>query len=1132
MPRIFDNIDEKLLPALTNTLVVSERADFCVGYFNLRGWKQLDSQIEQWSGEDSACCRLLVGMHILPHEELRCALSLVCDNQAIDNQEAVRLKKKMAEEFRDQIAMGIPTNNDEAGLRRLANQIRQRKVRVKLFLRHPLHAKLYLLFRQDYNNPITGFLGSSNLTSAGLSNQGELNIDVTDHDACQKLAQWFEDRWNDKWCLDISDELVQIIDESWAGEELALPYHVYLKMAYHLSQEARAGLSEFQLPKEFRDKLFDYQTAAVKIAAHHLNKRGGVLVADVVGLGKTLTACAIARIFQDDQFLETLIICPKNLVKMWQDHVDRYRMIAKVLSVSQAINELPNLRRYRIIVLDESHNLRNRETKTYRVIHDYITKNDSRCILLTATPYNKTYLDLSSQLRLFVPEDADLGIRPERKLQEPGGEVEFIRRHQCPVRSLAAFEKSDYTEDWQELMRLFMVRRTRSFIMNNYSKLDLGNNRPYLLLDDGTKSYFPLRVTRTAKFQVNDADRNDQYARLYAPDVVTAVASLELARYGLGNYLTPLPADPPTQKEEKAIRDLGRAGKRLMGFCRTNLFKRLESGGMTFLQSISRHIMRNFVFIHALENGQPIPIGTQDVELFDTRMVDEDSESNTNILIGQEDEPSQEIDKVSNGHPHEEDWYRRRAEAIYKIYEEHYKNRFSWLRPSLFISDLKESLLKDAKVLLAVLKQCGDWNADRDAKLLSLLSLLTEKHPGEKILVFTQFADTVRYLEAELKKRGLMDFAGVTGDSADPTELAWRFSPNSNNKRDQVSANNELRVLIATDVLSEGQNLQDCAIIVNYDLPWAIIRLIQRAGRVDRIGQKSEEILCYSFVPADGVERIIRLRARVRQRLRENAEVVGTDESFFEDDLTDNQLRDIFTEQSGLLDGQEDDEVDLASYAYQIWKNAIDSEPSLMKRIPEMPNVTFATKAHQPTVRGPRGVLVYMRTAEGTDALAWMDEQGNSVTQSQLQILKAAECRSDTPALPRHEHHHALVKAGVEHLVKEEKSIGGQLGRPSGARFKVYERLKRYAASVEGTLFAPPDLPKVLDEIYRFPLRQTATDTLNRVLKSGISDESLADMVINMRNEDKLCLVQEEAERHEPRLICSMGLFGDGGTHE
>ncbi len=270
--------------------------------------------------------------------------------------------------------------------------------------------------------------------------------------------------------------MVAVIEESWASENLVPPYYVYVKMAYHLAQEARAGLSEFKIPREFGNRLFEFQTAAVKIAAHHLNKRGGVLIGDVVGLGKTLMAAAVARIFEEDQNLETLIICPKNLVPMWEDYCYTYRMRAKVLSITRVINELPELRRYRLVVIDESHNLRNTDGKRYRVLKDYIERNGSKCILLSAAPYNKNYLDLSGQLGLFLDTDKDIGIRPERLLREIG-ETEFIRRHQCSVRSLAAFEKSAYPDDWRELMRLYMVRRTRSFIQDNYAKTDPETDR-------------------------------------------------------------------------------------------------------------------------------------------------------------------------------------------------------------------------------------------------------------------------------------------------------------------------------------------------------------------------------------------------------------------------------------------------------------------------------------------------------------------------------------------------------------------------------------------------------------------------------------------------------------------------------
>ena len=150
MPQVFDNISLPLLPALQGALRLSSNADFCVGYFNLRGWKQLDAHIEHWSQTDGAC-RLLVGMQRAPQDELRDALSLASQDGGMDNQKAVRLKKELAVEFRRQLMFGAPNNEDEKGLRQLARRLREKKVVTKLFLRHPLHAKLYLLFRPDPN---------------------------------------------------------------------------------------------------------------------------------------------------------------------------------------------------------------------------------------------------------------------------------------------------------------------------------------------------------------------------------------------------------------------------------------------------------------------------------------------------------------------------------------------------------------------------------------------------------------------------------------------------------------------------------------------------------------------------------------------------------------------------------------------------------------------------------------------------------------------------------------------------------------------------------------------------------------------------------------------------------------------
>jgi hypothetical protein len=923
VPRIFDNIEKQLLPALTETLKVAERADFCVGYFNLRGWRHLADHVDRWGGGHGQCCRLLVGMHISPSDELRKALRGVDNGELLDNQTALREKRRIAEEFRQQLTFGVPTNSDEATLRQLASQIHAKKLVVKVYLRHALHAKLYLLHRRDANNPVTGFLGSSNLTQAGLAKQGELNVDVLEHDACNKLVAWFEDRWTDRWCIDISPELAEIIDESWAGDRLVAPYHLYLKMAYHLAQEARAGLSEFRIPSVFGNSLFDFQVAAVKIAAHHLNKRGGVLIGDVVGLGKSMMATALAKIFEDDYHTETLVICPKSLVAMWEGYVHRYRLHAKVLPLSKVLSELPEkTRRYRLVLIDESHNLRKKEGKRWRVIRNYVERNESLTVLLSATPYNKTYLDLSAQLALFINEDAEIGIRPEQLLAQLGGEHEFVRRHQCGVRTLAAFEKSEIPEDWRELMRLYMVRRTRGFIMQHYAHQD--ERGKYLLFPDGRKSYFPKRVPRNLTFRIDDTDPADPYCRFYGNSVVNAIDNLVLPRYGIGNYVAPKPEAPPTAEEARTISGLSRAGTRLMGFCRTNLFKRLESAGPAFILSVERHILRNFIVLHALENGLDVPLGTQSAELLDTRYYDEDPDG----LLA-DDEGDEEVDPNAASGLKTEAAFRDRAARAYDVYSGPLKTRFKWLPPAFFLKALAKDLLVDAQALLRVLNACGDWRPEADAKLAALANLISQRHPKEKLLVFTQFADTARYLKTQLAHLGVDRVEEASGRSADPTALARRFSPESNEVRDSVKKSDELRVLIATDVLSEGQNLQDAHIVVNYDLPWAIIRLIQRAGRVDRIGQRSDTILCYSFVPVDGVERLINLRARVRRRLVQNKEVVGSDESFFDDDTDDTPIRDLYTEKSGIFDDEADNEVDLASYAYQIWKNAIDADPSL-----------------------------------------------------------------------------------------------------------------------------------------------------------------------------------------------------------
>lgn len=1127
MAQIYDNIEVKFTKGLQGIIsnLGVKRVDFCVGYFNLRGWNLVVDQIDQLPGDnvyedDKKCfrtCRLLIGMHRPPEELIRQLYS--GEDYIPDSEDVLEAKRKIAEDFRNQLLLGLPTNADQNTLRKLTRQLKEKKVSVKLYLREPLHAKLYLAYRpDDHFNPIPAILGSSNLTYSGLTGNGELNAEFADSDSAKKLSTWFEDRWNDRFCVDITEELILALEESWAAEKDVPPYYIYLKTAYHLSEEARMGVKEFSLSPVFRKELFDFQQTAVKIAARHLHneKRGGAMIGDVVGLGKTITACAIAKLYEDTYGSNTLIICPANLQDMWKKYQKKYDLKADIISMAKPIDP-DNARYYKLIIVDESHNLRNSNGSRYQKIQSLIQKQNSSVLLLTATPYNMDFHDLSNQLKLFLAEDQDLGIRPEMYIKELGGEREFLMKHpEVFIRSIKAFEQSQNVEDWNELMKLFLVRRTRTFIKDNYAKEDPENKRRYLEFPDGTKSYFPDRVPRSLKFPT---EKGDQYSRLYSEEMIGMMESLKLPRYGLIHYISPERTENVTKPERLLIENLSRAGERMMGFCKSTFFKRMDSCGYSFLLTLYHHLLRNAVFMYALDNGLDLPIG--DENALPNDFID-DEDTNISIFGDNPDWP-RPAGRVMAARviPTELSAYEALAKEHYETVK--MKNNVSWLKPEYFKRTLKQQLRKDSETIIEMIKFCGEWNPNTDKKVQALYDLLNKKHGQDKVIVFTQYSDTALYLYAQLKQMGMKHIFYVTGDSKNPTESVGRFSPKSNGY--EVEPDDEYRILIATDVLSEGQNLQDSHVIVNYDMPWAIIRLIQRAGRVDRIGQSAEKIFCYSFFPAEGIEDIIRLRARLNARINENAHVVGSDEVFFEGN--EKNLMNLYNEQSGILDQEDgDSDVDLSSQAYQIWQKAIRSNPKLKEIIPALNDMIYSTKAAAPD--RPDGVITFCRTYNDFDILSWYDRAGNLVSQSQKRILSAMECTAKEPALPQMPDHFDLVRKSVDDIADDVPSAMGILGNRFSTRFRIVQLLENFYAQQTNIFFDVDYKQQVklaIDDIYNYQLIETTKTVLGRMMNKGDEQEEIVEAVLDFRKKGVLCRKQDIAFKDKsPKIVCSMGL--------
>ena len=838
MPNIFDNItdDTRLGLALRESLVDFDTVDVATGYLDLRGWSSfadiLDSKPAQVPGR-RATARILIGM-VAPSDSEQLLDSLqeqvqppVYGSDIHDAEKALARRDRLVRHLRNQLMRGLATKAGQRTLQTLKRQLHDGLVEMKVFTEKPLHGKTYIFHAPEKKHGARwSYVGSSNLTGAGLNRNLELNIDVQDSDANNKLAAWFDERWDDPFSLSITGEIIDLISESWADEQQPTPFDVYLKVCHSLSQDARDGMG-YVLPASMRTLLLDYQESAVRTLARRIVRRGGTMLGDVVGLGKTLTAVATALMLQAAEDYSTLVLCPKNLEPMWTEHLEEYDINGRVVPYSMVDKVLPELKRFNLVICDESHNLRNNGTVAYDAIQRYIRDNGSKVLLLTATPYNLAFTDVANQIGLYIEEDDDLGIVPTAALQtEPGRFIKLDGK----INTLAAFRLSEEAEDWKRLMSDHLVRRTRSFIKRTAKKetvvLSNGQSceREYLQFASGEKFFFPSRVAKPLShdFSVDDP------AKLMEDDVtLDAIRNLSLPRYRLAEYDDPKAVHSATDK--KNLDDI-RAGRgNVSGFVRVGLFKRLSSSGHAFILSLQRQRARNELFIYAIDNNLPIPLGT-----FTDRQ----------IAISDED-----VEKEASLHGSVASRYIELQRTL--------PVKTKWISTSVFKSTLRIDLGRDNDTLTMLLDRFGSWDATRDSKINALVNLLRNDHPGDKVLVFSEYVDTAEYVAAALQDAGIDNVGLASGNTDNPAAIARRFSPHSNklpghDEADSKALHDPIDVLVATDVLSEGQNLQDAHIIVNYDLPWAIIRIIQRAGRVEPYRPEVRHGLCILDQPRKG----------------------------------------------------------------------------------------------------------------------------------------------------------------------------------------------------------------------------------------------------------------------------------------
>ncbi len=893
MPDIIDNRTRHLAEEIASRLTVSQRAHFAVGYFFLSGFEAIAPHLSELSE-----LRLLIGntmtqetieQLVEARRRLDAAEAVVQDQQFVNRDRKAAVLTDTVGNLSDAASAMDQTDAAECLLNTLVDLVESGRIKVRVYTKGRLHAKAYI-FDYKAGMPDAGVcvVGSSNLTLAGIQHNTELNVIVHGNDNHAFLSSWFAELWEDSEEFDKG--LLHVLNESWARKE-PTPYEVYLKALYSLVGDQ---LDEADAPPVLvtgMPELADFQVDALSQAQGYLKDHDGVIIGDVVGLGKTYIGTALLKTMQRVYRQQALVICPKRLERMWQTFNDTFALGARVISMSMLKEGgLDDLNRqfpqHGVVLVDESHNFRHSDNQRYRVLQPFLHRPGMKTILLTATPRNTRARDVLNQLHLWMEDDArTIAINPPL-LSAYFKKVEEIEEQE---RKSKARISGPHLPD---VLRHVMVRRTRSHIKRYYPNATI----------EGKPVRFPERRLRTVDYRIDAVYGGVHMYTRFANDI----KGMKYARYGLYNYVR------PDRQGKSRFQNLHRAGDWLRGLMKAMLFKRLESSVEAFRATIERLERSHARFLELLDEGK-VPAG----------------EAASDLLMVVDDQEFAERQEE--------------LEATGQLFD-----------AAEFKDELRDLIEADRMTYRFMLNAVQAITPDKDAKLQTLIKRLKQEPALKgKVLLFTQFKDTADYLRRELEKafRGKRVVEWMTSDREDQLGIIGRFAPKSNpDAAKWVRAEDPaIDILVATDVLSEGLNLQDAGAIINYDIHWNPVRLIQRVGRIDRIGSEFDEVWAFNFLPDDGMEKELNLKSTVRRRIQEIHETIGEDARVLEESeaLNTTDMYSIY------VDGQmpEDGEDDLFSVqeAIEILRRLRTDERELYDRIAALSDgVRAARTAPQP----------------------------------------------------------------------------------------------------------------------------------------------------------------------------------------
>lgn len=899
IPTLIDNVDgNTLLKALESLLVKSVSLDIATGTFEIGAFLSLG---EKWRHLDGI--RLLMGDETTKRtkEHLIKALQEVTD----DNIESVK--------ERDDTLHGLAAVRDA---------IRNGQIAVRVYDQAKFHAKLNLMHAQRSSLVDFATVGSSNFTTPGLTQNVELNSFITDPTHIEKLNGWYDARWEE--ASEVKAELLRTIERHLKTYS---PFIVYAKALHTYFRGREKPADEWEENESvIYQTLSRYQKDGYHAALQIADTWNGALICDGVGSGKTyIGLMLLERYLRENK--RVLLITPKSVAEsVWNSQVDRQlrsrygRLLREHYDIKLhtdlgrqggiSEDDLKYFREHKdVIIIDEAHHFRNPNSNRGQLVME-LAKN-KKLYLLTATPINNSIYDIYHLINYFAQNN--------RRHFASIGRHDF-RKHFRDIERQIETEDTEIAEQVEEddllrqdpVLKQILIQRSRKYIKD----AEMASGTQILFPErviHPTVEYSLRRVYRTLYDELREAfDRHDPF--------------LNLAIYNTVRYHK----NPERQIENRQ--------KQIIGLIRTLVLKRLESSWRAFEVTIENLLIKmadwldtydperfrmwkgtnrrwwGFVQKHVLERLQEDGIRAQ----------------SKNLQRSLASNPSEEDDDPASIEV-EDDF----------VPEDHDMER------------LFDDVLDDMNLLTALLSRiyrlfyadqlASEPDTAQDDKLQQLLKLVKE-HANEKVLIFTEFCDTARYLYTQLQHAGFKDIAQIDSRrKVNREEIIERFSPCYNGKSPEDVV--PVQTLITTDVLAEGLNLQDASIIINYDLHWNPVRLMQRIGRLDRrldpeiearLNRTDPTVHVWNFLPPEELDAILNLRQRVDGKILRINRTLGIEGKFVSPDDPDETIR-LFNER---YEGTENTE-ELMNLERQ---RISESHPELWRQLPNLPLRLFSGK--------------------------------------------------------------------------------------------------------------------------------------------------------------------------------------------